>query len=454
MAYHKFFEEEELISQGLELQGVPEEILHSEPLAESKFTVKSETGKFEKLKVTLHRDILAVSNTDGSVRYINLSFLRSNYQVEGNSSMKYRIDLMKFNQILSLYTDKLDKVQKWMERLSKFCINHNFFKKYSVGEQIGQGAFGKVFKVCLENDPTNVFAAKIFEKKSVKKMFKRLLVAEIQVLQLLHHHNIIMIEEVHETSDQVIVVMELMNFGLLSDYIKDNPKLSYTIIKEIMKQLLSGLAYMASMGVIHRDIKPNNILIEKFEKNGIDKIPIIKIADMGLACFEDKKQIFEAAGTPGYMAPEVVLSGKLPEQEKLTSKLDIYSAGVIFYWLITKRSPFKTTDDIDVYKANETGKIAYDSMYITKFSKLGVDLLKRMLESRPKTRISSLEALNHPYFVEEDTVSLSSSNLVSLRQSTSPSKLIRKNETNRNPIEKSNFFPKPLIRKMRSKSFN
>lgn len=455
MAYQKYFEDADIAGHGLELEGVPEEILAKPPIAEDKFVIKNEAGKHETLKVMLYHDVLAICKADGSTRYLNLSFMRANYVIEDNSSMKYRIDLMKLNSVVSLHTDKLERVQKWMESLSKFCINYTFFKKYTVGEQIGQGAFGKVFKVSLNNDPCQVFAAKIFEKKSVKKLYKKLMVAEIQVLQMLHHENIIKIEEVHETPDEVVVVMELMNCGLLSDYIKENPKMSPHVIRQIMHQLLQGLAYMASMGVIHRDIKPSNILIEKFEKVGAEKVPIIKIADVGLACFEGQKQLFEAAGTPGFMAPEVILSGKLTDMEPLTSKLDVYSAGVLFYWLITKRSPFKTSDDGDVGKANEIGKIAYDSMYITKFSKAGIDLLRKMLEPKTKIRISAKDALEHAYFFEADG-STALSAKTSGRESISPSKILRKNESIKNnlPFGESGLLQKAQFKKMRSKSFN
>lgn len=455
MAFQKYFEDQDIARQGFELQNIPDELLACEPLAEDKFMVKSETGKFENLRVVLYPAVLAIQKSDGRFRYLNLSFMRADYSVEDNASMKYRIDLKKFTSVASLHTDKLERVQKWMERLSKFCINYSFFKKYTIGEQIGQGAFGKVFKVSLNSDPTQIFAAKIFEKKSIKKMHKKLLVAEIQVLQLLHHESIIKIEEVHETPDEVVVVMELMNCGLLSDFIKENPKMSPEVIKQIMKQLLKGLTYMASLGVIHRDIKPSNILIEKFEKIGTEKVPIIKIADVGLACFEGEEQLFETAGTPGYMAPEVILSGKLAEQEQLTSKLDVYSAGVLFYHLITKRSPFKTTDDVDITMANEHGKISYDSMYITKFSKAGVDILKKMLEAKPRLRISAKEALDHPYFEEEEPHSPGILK-PSYQKSKSPSKLLRKNESIKQGLNlaESHHFPQGQFKRMRSKSFN
>lgn len=456
MAHQKFFEDEDIAQQALEVQTVPDELLAATPLAEDKFVLKSGAGKFEKLHVKLYPAILAVAKADGSIRYLNLSFMRADYEIEDNSSMKYRIKLMKFNETTSLYTDKLERVQEWMGKLSKFCINYTFFKKYTICDLIGEGAFGKVYKVSLNADPSQTYAAKVFDKKSVKRMHKKLMVAEIQVLQMMHHENIVKIEEVHEAPDEVIVVMELMNCGLLSDFMRNTPKMSGAVIRQIMLQLLRGLAYMASIKVIHRDIKPNNILIEKFEKTGNEKYPILKIADLGLACFEGEKQLFEAAGTPGYMAPEVILNGKVSDsQEPLTSKLDVYSAGVLFYWLITKRSPFKQSESSDTMKANEIGKVTFDSMYITKFCKYGVDLLKKMLDPRPKFRIGAKDALDHPYFCDDNgsTMSNEKRSAAGDSMSHSPHHSLM-TPKNANPQNESGFFSKLQIKKCRSKSFN
>src|SRR5687767_11271461 len=102
MAYQKYFDDADIAGHGLELQTVPEELLASEPLVEDKFVIKNEAGKHETLKVKLFQDVLAICNTDGSTRYLNLSFMRTNYVIEDNSSMKYRIDLMKLNSVVSL----------------------------------------------------------------------------------------------------------------------------------------------------------------------------------------------------------------------------------------------------------------------------------------------------------------------------------------------------------------
>jgi len=471
MAYSSFFEEDGIISKSLDYKNIPQELLLTPPLAETKFLIKIE-GKQDSLTVRLFPDVLAIYGQDGAcIRCINLSFVKANYNIEDNSNNKYRIDLVKFHNVISLYTDKLDKVQFWMNNLSKYCINYEFFSKYTLHECLGQGAFGTVHRVTLTSTPTEEYAAKIIDKKSIKRDYKRLLFMEIQILQLLNNEHIIKIHEVHETSDEIVVVMELMKCGLLSDFIQNTPKISPVQIKAIMEQILQGLKYMDSVGVIHRDIKPANILIKEFQKIGNEKIPILKIADMGLSCFAGEEIYFEMAGTHGYMAPEV-FSPNLRESGALTARVDVFSAGVIFYYMITKRSPFKTSEDTPIAKANELGKISYDSMYITKFPKEGIDLLKRMLEPKYKLRISAKGALEHEYFHDDDgMLGVPSLKMKSfspggshLANSNSSKKLsaspdVKAAHTSKSDNKDINKFQADLankikIKKMRSKSFD
>jgi calcium/calmodulin-dependent protein kinase I len=112
----------------------------------------------------------------------------------------------------------------------------------------------------------------------------------------------------------------------------------------------------------------------------------VKIIDFGLGTFVDVKEyLFKRCGTPGFVAPEVILYGK---HQKYDVKADIFSAGVIFYILLKGSSPFPSNDFRKVLKMNKACKIKFDGF--DDFSPACLNLLKKMLEKDPKDRFTAL----------------------------------------------------------------
>ena len=159
-----------------------------------------------------------------------------------------------------------------------------------------------------------------------------------------------------------------------------------------MKNFLVGLAHVHSKGIIHRDLKPENLMLKSKRK-----IHSVKIIDFGLGTFVNVKEfLFKRCGTPGFVAPEVILYGKT---QKYDNKADIFSAGIIFYILLKGSSPFPSNDFRKVLKMNKACKISFDGF--DEFSSTCVDLLKKMLEKEPKNRLSAMGCLAHDYFLEK-----------------------------------------------------
>jgi serine/threonine protein kinase len=147
---------------------------------------------------------------------------------------------------------------------------------------------------------------------------------------------------------------------------------------------------MHSKGMMHRDIKPENLIL-KDNQNDWD----IKIADFGLAtAINCGELIFKRCGTPGYVAPEILAD------EKYDEKVDIFSAGVILYILLTGGSPFHADSYNQILWKNKTCEINFNfSEFGQKFSDPAVDLMKKMLAKNPKERISASEALKHQWIL-------------------------------------------------------
>jgi len=131
--------------------------------------------------------------------------------------------------------------------------------------------------------------------------------------------------EIHETTHSVYLVLEYLPGGELLRKISRKKIIKDKYIRVIMKKILRGLAYMHNLGIMHRDLKFENLMLMN------KKISSIRFIDFGLATFiDDENYIHKRCGTPGFVAPEVILKGKTQDYNE---KCDVFSAGVIFYIL-------------------------------------------------------------------------------------------------------------------------
>lgn len=147
------------------------------------------------------------------------------------------------------------------------------------------------------------------------------------------HSNLLHLECVFESENSIYVVLDLLTGGQLFHKIQErNGHFSSEEIREFMVGLLRGLGRLHSQRVMHRDLKPENIMLKS---NG-SMSPII--VDYGLATHADvEKYLFFRCGTPGYVAPEIIA---LSESKHIEPQCDIFSAGVIFHILLTRRPVF------------------------------------------------------------------------------------------------------------------
>ena len=143
----------------------------------------------------------------------------------------------------------------------------------------------------------------------------------------------------------------------------------------LLKKLLESLDYLHSYGIMHRDIKPENLILRN-DKSETDII----LADFGLSeeQGEENDLIFKRCGTPGYVAPEILNS------DPYNTKADIFSAGIIFYIILTGYSPFFGDSYAEILEKNKKCKICFEFERINvKLSTETLDLLKSMLKKDP-----------------------------------------------------------------------
>lgn len=256
--------------------------------------------------------------------------------------------------------------------------------KYAITEQIGRGATCVVYEGYNRSTKERV-AIKVIASESKRHL--HLAANEVRVLQRLEHPNIIKIIETVETPRQTLIVLEKCKFSLSS--IAKSGSVSYRTILRLFRDILVGLRYLHSKGVIHRDIKLGNVMIS--ENN------ILKIIDFGLC----KDTMFSApktfCGTPDFISPEVI------ERKPYTKKTDIYSAGILVYFLVFRCS--YSAEKISAAKKTE------------KYGDLA-SLLEKMLEKNPEKRVSAEEALSNRIFASFLPKIIDTSGIKSFKMST------------------------------------
>jgi fused-like protein len=203
-------------------------------------------------------------------------------------------------------------------------------------------------------------------------------------LKKIYHENVIQLLDSFETNTEFCLITELAP-GQLYEILEEDKKLPEGEIKFIARQLVAGLFYLHSNNIIHRDIKPQNILISA---NGI-----IKICDFGFArAIESKAMITSIKGTPLYMAPELL------REYPYNQKADLWSLGVILYELYVGQPPFYTNSFPTLMNKIMNESIKYPDSMSYQFK----DFLKGLLVKNHKERWDWNKILEHSFVKETD----------------------------------------------------
>jgi len=223
--------------------------------------------------------------------------------------------------------------------------------------------------------------------KSINKEFltdehsKKKVMQEFSILKLLNHSSVIKLYETFESKKHILFVIELCAGGDLLNYVRRRRKLKENVAKYIFKQLIEGLHHCHSRGILHRDIKLDNILLNSKGD--------IKICDFGVSKQVKKgERMTEQCGTPAYIAPEI-----LRDKGYEGFEVDIWSAGVALYAMLYGTVPFKANNMRDLHKMIMKGQYTLKE----DTSREVRDLLRRMLEIDPRKRITIPEILAHEW---------------------------------------------------------
>merc|ERR1711934_190435 len=267
---------------------------------------------------------------------------------------------------------------------------------------IGQGSFAKVLQVKAKDPPHNMYAMKVLKKKTV--MDRGQLehnMAERAVLEKFKAHPFIVnLHYAFQTKDKLYFVLDFCPGGELFFHFKQDGCFSPTRTMHYVAEISSALDYMHSMGIIYRDLKPENLLI--------DEQGFMKLADFGLckrtvtADGETKAKTF--CGTPEYIAPEILLG---QEKKAYGKEVDWWALGTLLYEMLSGLPPFYDKKVNIMYR-----KILHDPLRPhKKVPAEAFDLVSQFLERKADKRLGSgpadFEAIKaHPFFAPIDWVRL------------------------------------------------
>ncbi|KAL4285433.1 hypothetical protein GQ457_16G029390 [Hibiscus cannabinus] len=257
--------------------------------------------------------------------------------------------------------------------------------KYQLGRLLGHGSFAKVHEATSIDDSSNVVAIKIIDKtKTVDAAMEPRIISEVSAMRLLQHHpNILKIHEVMATRTKIYLVMEFASGGELFAKLLRRGKLTETTARKYFTQLVSALHFCHQNGVAHRDVKPQNILLDQ---NGI-----LKVSDFGLSALPEHLNngfLHTACGTPVYAAPEV-LRGKGYDG----SKADAWSCGVILFVLLAGKLPFDDSNLVGMYKKIHRSEFEFP----TWISNPAKAIIRQLLDPNPDTRMSLMKVMETPW---------------------------------------------------------
>ncbi|XP_071645045.1 serine/threonine-protein kinase zyg-8 isoform X1 [Temnothorax longispinosus] len=260
---------------------------------------------------------------------------------------------------------------------------------YTVGHIIGDGNFA-VVRHCTHKSSGAEYAMKIVDKYKCQGK-ETMLASEVAILRQVCHPNIISLIAEQDTADQLFLVMELVKGGDLFDAIAVATKFSEAEASVMISHLTSALAYLHSHHIVHRDVKPENLLVEMDGSH----VRCLKLGDFGLAQVV-REPLYTVCGTPTYVAPEILA------ETGYGLKIDVWAAGVILYILLCGFPPFVSLDNEqeELFERILSGQYEFTSPYWDTISDSAKQLISNMLQAQPELRFSAEDVLDHPWLAQ------------------------------------------------------
>lgn len=265
-------------------------------------------------------------------------------------------------------------------------LPRDLIRQYKVRSMLGDGNFATV-KECIHRTSGVRYAMKIIDKtKSPENGHK--IENEVSILKKIEHPNIVRVLQDFITATEIFLVMELAEGGDLFDAITSGSCYTERDASGMIYNLCSALAYLHNLSIVHRDVKPENLLLFEYA----DRSKALKLGDFGLATVVDGP-LYTVCGTPTYVAPEIVL------QQGYNVQVDVWAAGVITYILLCGFPPFQSEKNLqeELFDAILSGHFDFPSPHWDHISKSARNLIEHMLQHNVNSRLTAAQVLEHPW---------------------------------------------------------
>ncbi|XP_069886149.1 myosin light chain kinase, smooth muscle isoform X4 [Dipodomys merriami] len=259
---------------------------------------------------------------------------------------------------------------------------------YDIEERLGSGKFGQVFRL-VEKKTGKIWAGKFFKAYSAKE--KENIRQEIGIMNCLHHPKLVQCVDAFEEKANIVMVLEIVSGGELFERIIDEDfELTERECIKYMKQISEGVEYIHKQGIVHLDLKPENIMC--VNKTGTR----IKLIDFGLARrLENAGSLKVLFGTPEFVAPEVI------NYEPISYATDMWSIGVICYILVSGLSPFMGDNDNETLANVTSATWDFDDEAFDEISDDAKDFISNLLKKDMKDRLNCTQCLQHPWLMKD-----------------------------------------------------
>ncbi|KAL0113525.1 hypothetical protein PUN28_012586 [Cardiocondyla obscurior] len=271
------------------------------------------------------------------------------------------------------------------EQESDYVVDPVQGNAYYKGQFLGKGGFARVY-LMTDVSNGNQYACKIIPKNRMQRIHMQKIAREIMIHKELNHVNVVQMHHYFEDNLNVYMLLEACPRKSLMHVLKYRGKVTEPEARYYMKQMVTGVAYIHSQKVVHRDLKPGNMFLS-------DRM-IVKIGDFGLATRPDgQRRRVTICGTPNYIAPEVLY------KQAYSYEADVWALGCILYALLVGQPPFDTATLKETYAriCNNHYREVDDSIA----SRNGQDLIRWLLQSNPELRPSLERVKEHSYLTKE-----------------------------------------------------